>query len=119
MMAEMRISGHRHMMDKLTLFLCANESGDCKIKQLLVNRLEHLRHTKLWKKKCRLCGRQIEECRVTRQLDVEWVNLVFGRAVSQYLQENKLHLQTLFVLDNAHVHSLSTEDDILKGFKCI
>ena len=42
-MAEEKMPGYKPMKDRLTLTLCANVSGDCKIKPLLVYHLENPR----------------------------------------------------------------------------
>ncbi|XP_064116538.1 tigger transposable element-derived protein 1-like [Macrobrachium nipponense] len=46
---EKMMPGHKPMKDKLTLALCANASGDCKIKPLLVYHLENPRAFKAHK----------------------------------------------------------------------
>lgn len=56
---------------------------------------------------------------VTRQFFVEWVNLVFGPDVKNYLKENNIPLQTLLVLVNAPAHPPNLEDDVLEEFKFI
>lgn len=52
---------------------------------------------------------------VTKQLFVEWVNLVFGLDI----KENKIFQKALLVLDNAPDHLPNLEEYILKGFKFI
>ncbi|CAH2274035.1 tigger transposable element-derived 1-like [Pelobates cultripes] len=64
---ETSLPGHKPMKDRLTLLFCANASGDLKIKPLLVTQL----------------------------LFVQWVNVVIGPAVKQYLVDNNLPLREL------------------------
>ncbi|XP_051783372.1 tigger transposable element-derived protein 1-like isoform X1 [Erpetoichthys calabaricus] len=119
---EKRMPGHKPMKDRLTLALCANASGDCKIKPLLVYHSENPRafkSNKIQKEKLQVMWRANPRAWVTRQFFVEWVNLVFGPNVKKYLQENNLPLRALLVLDNAPAHPPNLEDDILEEFKFI
>lgn len=52
---------------------------------------------------------------VTRQLFLEWRNLILGPAVKKYLQENNPSLQALLVLDNGHAHLPNLEGTCSKG----
>uniref|UniRef100_UPI00358F0D9F tigger transposable element-derived protein 1-like isoform X2 n=1 Tax=Myxine glutinosa TaxID=7769 RepID=UPI00358F0D9F len=119
---EKSMPGHKPMKDRLTLALCANASGDCKIKPLLVYHSENPRafkSHKILKEKLQVMWRANAKAWVTRQFFVEWVNLVFGPAIKKYLLENNLPLQALLVLDNAPAHPPNLEDDILEEFKYI
>ena len=110
------------MKDRLTLALCANASGDCKIKPLLVYHSENPRAFKahkILKEKLQVLWRANAKAWVTRQFFVEWVNLVFGPAVKRYLEENNLPIKCLLILDNAPAHPLGLEDDILEEFSFI
>ncbi|KAF2349209.1 DDE superfamily endonuclease domain [Trinorchestia longiramus] len=40
---EKQLPGHKPMKERLTLALCANASGDCKVKPLLVYHSENLK----------------------------------------------------------------------------
>ncbi|GBO31183.1 Tigger transposable element-derived protein 1 [Araneus ventricosus] len=119
---EKIMPGHKPMKDRLTLALCANASGDCKIKPLLVYHSENPRafkSHKIFKEKLQVMWRANPKAWVTRQFFVQWVNLVFGPSVKKYLQENNLPIQALLVLDNAPAHPPNLEDDILEEFKFI
>ncbi|GFS81472.1 tigger transposable element-derived protein 1 [Nephila pilipes] len=88
--AEKMMPGHKPMKDKLTLAMCANASGDCKIKPLLVYHSENPRafkSHKILKEKLQVMWRSNPKAWVTRKFFVEWVNLVFGPSVKKYLQE--------------------------------
>ncbi|GBN81232.1 Tigger transposable element-derived protein 1 [Araneus ventricosus] len=114
--------GHKPMKDRLTLALCANASGDCKIKPLLVYHSENptaFKSHKILKEKLQVMWRANPKAWVTSQFFVQWVNLVFGPSVKKYLQENNLPMQALLVLDNAPAHPPNLEDDILEEFKFI
>ncbi|XP_066108720.1 tigger transposable element-derived protein 1-like [Saccopteryx bilineata] len=54
-----------------------------------------------------------------QQFFIEWVNLIFGPAVKKYLQENKLPMKALLILENAPAHPPGFEDDILYEFKFV
>ncbi|XP_061622154.1 tigger transposable element-derived protein 1-like [Phyllopteryx taeniolatus] len=119
---EMKMPGHQPLKDRLTLTLCANASGDCKIKPLLVYHSENPRafkSHKIIKEKLQVMWRANPRAWVTRQFFVEWVNLVFGPAVKTYLQMKNLPMRALLVLDNAPAHPHNLEDDILEDFKFI
>lgn len=119
---EKMMPGHKPMKDRLTLALCVNTSGDCKIKPLLVYHSENTRafkSHKILKEKLQVVWRANPKVWVTRKFFVEWINLVFGPSVKKYLQENNLPMQALLVLDNAPAHPPNLEDDLLEEFKFI
>jgi len=119
---EKKLPGHKPMKDRLTLALCANASGDCKIKPLLVYHSENPRafkSHKILKEKLHVMWRANAKAWVTRQFFTEWVNLVFGPSVKKYLQENSLPLKALLILDNAPAHPPGLEDDILEEFQFV
>ncbi|GIY46162.1 tigger transposable element-derived protein 1 [Caerostris darwini] len=119
---EKMMPGHKPMKDRLTLALCANASGDCKIKPLLVYHSENPRafkSHKILKEKLQVMWKSNPKAWVTRKFFVEWVNLVFGPTVKKYLQENNLPVQALLILDNAPAHPPNLEDDILEELKFI
>ncbi|KFM77792.1 Tigger transposable element-derived protein 1, partial [Stegodyphus mimosarum] len=119
---EKTMPGHKPMKDRLTLALCANASGDCKIKPLLVYHPENpraFRSHKILKVKLPVMWRANPKAWLTRKFFVEWINLVFGLSVKKYLQENNLPMQALLVLDNAPAHPLNLEDDLFEEFKFI
>ncbi|GIY25674.1 tigger transposable element-derived protein 1 [Caerostris darwini] len=119
---EKMMPGHKPMKDRLTLALCANASGDCKIKPLLVYHSENPRafkSHKILKEKLQVMWRSNPKAWVPRKFFVEWVNLVFGPTVKKYLQENNLPVQALLILDNAPAHPPNLEDDILEELKFI
>ena len=119
---EKKLPGHKPMKDRLTLALCANASGDLKVKPLLVYHSENPRAFKAHKVNkdlLQVFWRANAKAWVTRLFFVEWVNQVFGPAVKKYLQENNLPLKCLLCLDNAPAHPPGLEDDILDEYKFI
>ena len=119
---EKHMPGHKPMKDRLTLALCANASGDCKVKPLLVYHSENPRAFKthkILKEKLHVMWRSNARAWVTRQFFVDWVNLVFGPTVKKYLLSNKLPLRALLLLDNAPGHPPALQDDILEEFQFI
>ncbi|KAM3924817.1 tigger transposable element-derived protein 1-like [Leptodactylus fuscus] len=119
---EKHMPGHKPMKDSLTLALCANASGDCKVKPLLVYHSENPRAFKthkILKEKLHVMWRSNARAWVTRQFFVDWVNLAFGPTVKQYLLSNNLPLRALLLLDNAPGHPPALQDDILEEFQFI
>ncbi|GFT22739.1 tigger transposable element-derived protein 1 [Nephila pilipes] len=119
---EKMMPGHKPMKDRLTLALCANESGDCKIKPLLVYHSENPRafkSHKILKEELQVMWRSNPKAWVTRKFFVVWVNLVFDPSVKKYLQEKNLPVEALLILDNAPAHPPNLEDDIHEEFKFI
>ena len=109
------MQGHKPMKDRLTLALCANASGDCKIKPLLMYHSENSRAFKgheILREKLQVMWRANAKVWVTRQLFIEWVNLVFGPAVTKYLHKKGLPPKELLILDNAPVHTSGLEDQV-------
>ncbi|XP_031613593.2 tigger transposable element-derived protein 1-like [Oreochromis aureus] len=119
---EKKMPGHKPMKDRLTLALCANASGDSKVKPLLVCHSENLRafkQHKILKERLEVMWRSNPTAWVTRQFFVEWVNLVFAPAVKKFLEENDLPMNCLLIIDNAPAHPSGLEDDILEEFSFI
>lgn len=119
---ETRLPGHKAMKDRLTLSLCANASGDFKIKPLLVYKSENPRafkSHKVIKEKLQVLWRANSKAWVTRQFFIEWVNIVFGPSVRKYLNDNDLPLKCVLLLDNAPAHPPGLEDNLLDEFNFI
>ncbi|XP_070592821.1 tigger transposable element-derived protein 1-like [Erythrolamprus reginae] len=119
---EKSLPGHKPMKDRLTLALCANASGDCKVKPLLVYHSENPRAFKthkILKERLHVLWRSNARAWVTRQFFVDWVNLAFGPTVKEYLLANELPLQALLLLDNAPGHPPALQDDILEEFQFV
>nr|XP_061785480.1 tigger transposable element-derived protein 1-like [Nerophis lumbriciformis]XP_061785481.1 tigger transposable element-derived protein 1-like [Nerophis lumbriciformis] len=101
---EKSLPGHKPMKDRLTLLLCANASGDCKVKPLLVYHSETPRAFKknnVQKDKLTVMWRSNPKALVTRQFFTEWFQEVFAPSVEEYLTEKNLPLKVLLVLDAA------------------
>ncbi|UYV83402.1 hypothetical protein LAZ67_23000901 [Cordylochernes scorpioides] len=114
--------GHKPMKDRLTLLLCANASGDLKVKPLLVYHSENPRafkKHKVQKSQLNVLWKSNTKAWVTRLLFVEWMNEAFGPAVKKYLSKKKLPLRALLVMDNAPAHPPSLKDHLLDEFKFI
>nr|XP_045587806.1 tigger transposable element-derived protein 1-like [Procambarus clarkii] len=112
---EQSLPGHKPMKDRLTLVLCANASGDCKVKPLLGYHSENPRVFKAFKvHKTRLnvMWRSNKRSWVTQIFFSEWVNDVFGPTVRNYLVDKQLPLKALLVLDNAPAHPRQLQDDL-------
>ncbi|XP_069188071.1 tigger transposable element-derived protein 1 isoform X1 [Procambarus clarkii] len=110
---EQSLPGHKPMKDRVTLVLCANASGDCKVKPLLVSHSENPRvfkACKVHKTRLNVMWRSNKKSRVTRIFFSEWVNDVFGPSVRKYLEEKQLPLKALLVLDNTPAHPPQMQD---------
>ncbi|XP_069188784.1 tigger transposable element-derived protein 1-like [Procambarus clarkii] len=112
---EQSLPGHKPMKDRLTLILCANASGDCKVKPLLVYHSENPRvfkACKVYKARLNVMWRSNKKSWVTRIFFTEWINDVFGPSVRKYLEEKQLPLKALLVLDNAPAHPPQMRDEL-------
>nr|XP_045614740.1 tigger transposable element-derived protein 1-like [Procambarus clarkii] len=112
---EQSLPGHKPMKDRLTLVLCANASGDCKVKPLLVYHSENPRvfkACKVYKARLNVMWRSNKKSWVTRIFFTEWVNDVFGPSVRKYLEEKQLPLKALLVLDNAPAHPPQMQEEL-------
>lgn len=117
---EKCLPGHKPMKDRLTLLLCANASGDCKIKPLLVYHSENPRPFKkngVQKSKLSVMWRANKKAWTTRQFFTEWFVEVFAPAVKTYLIEKNLPLKALLLMDNAPAHPPGVEEELGKGYK--
>ena len=119
---EKSLPGHKPMKDRLTLLLCANASGDCKVKPLLVYHSDNPRAFKkhnVMKSKLGVMWRSNTKAWVTRQFFTEWVREVFAPRVKEYLAENKFPLRCLLVMDNAPAHPPALEEDLVDEYSFI
>jgi hypothetical protein len=97
---ENAMLGHKPMKDRLTLLLCANASGDFKVKPLLVYHSENPRvfkKCKVQKSQLNVMWRSNSKAWVTRILFVEWIKEVFGPAVKKYLLEKNYHSKSCWL----------------------
>jgi len=119
---EKSLPGHKPMKDRLTLLLCANASGDMKIKPLLVYHSENPRVFKknhVIKSNLGVMWRANSKAWVTRQFFTEWMYEVFAPSVKTYLEQKNLPLKALLVLDNAPAHPPGLEEDLTGEYSFI
>ncbi|GCC33434.1 hypothetical protein chiPu_0011903 [Chiloscyllium punctatum] len=119
---EKSLPGYKPMKDRLTLLLCGNASGDCKIKPLLVYHSENPRVFKknnVMKSKLNVMWRANMKAWVTRQFFTEWIHEEFAPSVKAYLEENNLPLKALLVMDNAPAHPPGLEEDLVGEYSFI
>lgn len=112
---EKSIPGHKPMKDRLTLLLCANASGDCKLKPMLVYHSENPRAFKknqVVKSKLPVMWKSNTKAWVTRLLFMDWMHDVFAPSVRKYLEERGLPVKCLLLLDNAPAHPPSLEEEL-------
>ncbi|XP_043562356.1 tigger transposable element-derived protein 1-like [Chiloscyllium plagiosum] len=113
---EKSLPGQKPMKDRLTLLLCGNASGDCKIKPLIVYHSENPRVFKkknVMKSKLNVMWRANMKAWVTRQFFTEWIHEEFVPSVNAYLEEKNLPLKVLLVMDNVSAHPLGLEEDLV------
>ncbi|XP_064107221.1 tigger transposable element-derived protein 1-like [Macrobrachium nipponense] len=116
---EKKRPGHKPMKDRLTLLMCANASGDLKLKPLLVYHSENPRifkKHKVIKSKLNVMWKSNAKAWVTMQIFREWICEVFAPSVNKYLKENNLPLKALLILDNAPAHPLDMEYELADEF---
>ncbi|XP_068237055.1 tigger transposable element-derived protein 1-like [Palaemon carinicauda] len=95
------------MKDRLTMAFCANASMDLKIKPPKVYSSKNPRAFKaqnIMKDRLLVFWRSNAKSWVTWTIFIEWVNVCFGPAIKNFLEENNLPLKCLLVLDNAPAH---------------
>lgn len=112
---EKSVPGHKPMKDRLTLLMCANASGDCKIKPMLVYHSENPRAFKknqVVKSKLPVMWKSNTKAWVTRLLFMDWMHDVFAPSVRKYLEEKGLPVKCLLLLDNAPAHPPSLEEEL-------
>ncbi|XP_026548757.1 tigger transposable element-derived protein 1-like, partial [Notechis scutatus] len=110
---EMAMPGHKPMKDRLTLLLCANASGDLKIKPLVVYQYENPRAFKqhnVNKTRLPVMWKANTKGLVTRSLFLEWLHEAFVPAAREYLSDNHLPERCLLLMDNALAHPPSLID---------
>ncbi|XP_077453985.1 uncharacterized protein LOC144072678 isoform X2 [Stigmatopora argus] len=114
---EKGAAGHTPAKDRLTLALCCNASGDCKVKPLLVYHSENppaFHAHKISKERLHVMWRSNAGACVTRELFVEWLKSVFGPTVEAFLRERDLPRKCLLVLDNVPAYLPDLEGDLLE-----
>lgn len=119
---EKKLPGHKPMKDRLTLLFCANASGDCKIKPLLVYHSENPRafmKNKVIKGTLPVLWRANTKAWVTRILFTDWLLHIFAPAVKKYLTDNNLPLKCLLLMDNAPAHPPDMEAELPPEFDFI
>ena len=119
---EKKMPGHKPMKDRLTLLMCANASGDCKIKPLLVYHSDNPRVFKrnnIMKSKLPVMWRSNTKAWVTRQFFSEWIHEVFAPQVKAYLTEKNLPMKCLLIMDNAPAHPPALEDELTDEYSFI
>ncbi|XP_068204578.1 tigger transposable element-derived protein 1-like [Palaemon carinicauda] len=117
-----RLLRHKPMKDCLTPALCANASGDIRVKPLLVYHSDTPRAFKahnVIKENLQVSWRDNAKAWVTRHLFTEWVNVCFGPTVKMYLEEKSIPLKCLLVSDNAPAHAPPKEENILAKYSFI
>lgn len=107
------VPGRKMMKDRVTVLLCGNAAGDCKIKPMVVHKSEtpvafrkKWGNPKTWKKseKLPVYWRWNTKAWATRVVFKEWLNEVFAPEVKAYLEEKNFDLRAVLLLDNCPAH---------------
>lgn len=119
---EKSLPGHKPMKDRLTLVLCGNASGDCRIKPMLIYHSENPRafkQNKVVKENLPVMWRSNAKAWGTRALFMEWLRLVCAKEIEKYLKDNNLPRRCVLLLDNASCHPKVLEEIIQDEFDFI
>ena len=79
--------GNKPMKDRITILVCVNASGDCKIKPMVIYHSENsgiFQRNKVMKSKLPVMWQSNPKSWCTRQFFVEWVYETFGPQVKEY-----------------------------------
>ena len=104
---EKSIPGHKPIKDRITIFVCANASGDCRINPMVIYHSENPRifkKIKVMKSKLPVMWQLSPKSWCTRQFFWEWMYETFGPQVKEYLKEEQLSIKCRLVMDNATSH---------------
>jgi hypothetical protein len=102
---EKAAPGFKAAKDRVTLLLCANASGDCMIKPMMLHRAYNP-HALKGKNKEHLpvFWRANKKAWVTAAVFLDWFNNCFVHEVKHYLASKNLDFKVLLLLDNAPGH---------------
>lgn len=117
---EQKCSPSAPVQGRLTLLLCANASGDLKIKPLLVSHTSSNGPPRAFQSnsgqpnQLDVLWRADKQALVSGDMFAEWISGAFMPSVTSYLQESKLPLRALLVMDSAYGRCVETlASDIL------
>lgn len=111
--------GHKSMEDRLTLLLCGNASGDCKVKPLLVyhtNNQQLFSKNNVIKSKSSFVWRTNKKAWITKQFFKEWIHEEFIPCVKAYLEEKNLSLKALLLMGSAPAHPPSMAEELVDKY---
>ena len=114
--------GHKPMNNRRISLLCGNASGDFKVKPMLVyhsNNPRVFERNNFIKSKLPVMWRGDTKAWMIRQFFVDWIHEVFAPSLKKYLQDKKLPLKCLLVLDNAPAQLPGLENDLADEFNFI
>ena len=106
----------------MSILLCANASGDCKIRPIVIYHSENTiihKKNKVMKSKLPVMWQSNPKSWCTRNFFVEWVFEEFGLRVKEYLKEKHLPLKCLLVMNNVTAQPQDLDDDVPDGFDFI
>ncbi|XP_059800174.1 tigger transposable element-derived protein 1-like isoform X2 [Hypanus sabinus] len=102
---EMTVSGFKAAQDRLTLLMCSNAEGDCKMKPLVVyHSLNPPALQGLSKNMLPVHWAANKKAWVTGQIFEDWFANHFAVEAERYCREQNLAFKVLLLLDNAPAH---------------
>ena len=107
--------GHKPMKDRITILVCANVSGDCKIKSMVIYHSGSpriVKRNKVMKSKLPAMWQSDHKCWCNRKIFGEWAYGTYCLQVKEYLKEAQLPLKCLLVMDIASAHPHDLHDDL-------
>ncbi|XP_067141805.1 tigger transposable element-derived protein 1-like isoform X2 [Centruroides vittatus] len=119
---EKATPGYKPMKDRLSLLICGNASGDCKIKPLLVYHSDNphvFKKNNITKSRLNVMWRANVSASVSWQFFTEWIHEEFAPCVKAYLTKRNLPLKVLLVLDDVPAHPLGLQEDLVHEFSFI
>lgn len=106
--SERTAPGFKVAKDRVSLLLCANASGDCKIKPMMIYRSQNPRALKgKNKEQLPIFWRANSKAWVTSALFQDWFQSCFINEVKTYLASQNLAFKVLLLIDNAPGHPSS------------
>lgn len=108
---ERSAPGFKAAKDRVSLLLCANASGDFKVKPMLIYRSQNPRPLKdKNKNELPVFWKSNKKAWVTSELFLEWFNDCFIHEVAKYLSYKNLGFKVLLIVDNASCHPSSLKE---------
>ena len=106
------------LRDRISLLFCSNTSGDLKIKPLVVYKEQYPRcfqENHVVTSELPVMWKSHPRAWINRALFMEWLQNAFAPTVRNYLQEKRLPIKCLLILNNGPAHPTSLLQEELEG----